>query len=376
MITPESVHRRIEIIEGEGLKTAAEVALSGLSRTAFGEKLIELYAFGFGGRIADPSLHTTVAGIDFENPVLFGAGWDKKGRAVRGLHALGFAGGEVGTVLPYPQYGNEKPRLWTINEAHSVGLNRLGFNSLGMEAVAGYLEGLGELDFPIGINVGKNKIAPNEHAPWSSATVIKRLYPFASYFSLGVSSPNTPGLRSLQGKEPLRENIQASMEAMEESGGRKPLLIKIDGERSDGELHDLMEVSLEEGAAGIIAINTYSGSDLKAKYGERWAHEAGGLSGADPDYRKLANQVVKRLYEEAGADLAIVGVGGVSDTDTALDMIQNGASAVQVVTAIRPSWGRVAARISRGLVESLDKQGIKNIKELIGTNTHRGGLQS
>lgn len=371
----EAIQDRVETIKGEGFKTSAEVALSGLSKSIFGEKLIETYAFGFGGRIVDPALRTTVAGIEFENPVLFGAGWDKKGRAVRGLYDLGFAGGEVGTVLPYSQVGNPKPRLWTIDKNHSVGLNRLGFNSLGMERVAEYLAGLGKLPFPIGINVGKNKIAPNEHGPWSSAVVINYLYDFAAYFALGVSSPNTANLRQLQDKEILRENIQASNEAMDARGGRKPLLVKIDGERTESQLYDMVDVVLEEGASGFIAINTYSGSDMKARYGARWTSEAGGLSGADERYRRLANGVVRRLYEEAGNELTIIGVGGVSDAETALEKIEAGASAVQVVTAIRPSWGKVAARINKGLVERLDQMGVNNVGDLVGINTSRGTLK-
>ena len=372
MISREGINARVEIITGESLKSTAETALSGLSKYAAGRRLIETYAFGLEGRIDDKSLRTMVAGIEFDNPVLFGAGWDKLGRAVRGLYHLGFAGGDVGTVLPFAQYGNEKPRLWTINEEHSVGLNRLGFNSPGQEVVEANLEELGELPFPIGINVGRNKISPNEHAPWAHATVIKRLYRFGSYFVLGVSSPNTPDLRGLQDKGPLRDNIQASHVAMEEMGGRKPLFIKIDAERSEAELDDMIEVVVEEGATGFIATNTYMGSDLKAKYGKRWAEEAGGLSGDDPDFRRLSTGVVRYLFEKAGDKVEILAAGAIKDADTALDKIKNGASGVQVVTAIRPSWGKVAAETNKGLVEYMDREGVVSIQDLIGAGTDRG----
>src|SRR5690606_1312432 len=189
----------------------------------------------------------------------------------------------------------------------SVGLNRLGFNSKGMEHVAGELDRQGKLPFPLGINVGKNALMPNEMAPWAHSTVISRLYQYAGFFVLGVSSPNTKNLRQLQDKGPLRENIQASNEAMEENGGRKPLLIKIEAERSEGELDDMIEVALEEDIAGFVATNTYMGSDLKARYGVRWANEAGGLSGDDPTYRDLSSRTVRYIYEQAGDRLEVIG---------------------------------------------------------------------
>lgn len=369
-----NLQSHIEIIKGEGIKTAAEVTLHTLGDSRLGAKVIEAYAFEAKGRIDDERLHTTVAGIEFENPVQFGAGWDKKGRAVRGLYHLGFSGGDVGTVLPFRQYGNDQPRLWTINDNHSVGLNRLGFNSLGMDSVGEYLEAAQPLPCPVGINVGRNKIMPNEMACWAHAQVIKRLGKYASYIVLGISSPNTKDLRGLQSREPFRELIQTALAAMDETGRRVPLWAKIDAERSPAELDDMIEVMIEEGGAGFIAANTYMGSDLKAKYGSRWAQEAGGLSGADPEYRRLATKTVKYIYEQAGDRLGIIGAGGVDTASAALDKIKAGASAVQIVTAIRPSRGRVAARINRGLLEVINKENIGSIGELIGTETKRGVL--
>ncbi len=364
--------RRLEIIEGEGLKTAVEVALNFASRSHLGQRALEGYATLGGERISGPELHTTVAGIEFDNPVLFGAGWDKKGRAVRGLYHLGFAGGDVGTVLPFKQTGNPKPRLWTIDTHHAIGMNCLGFNSPGKEKVKQYLTAQGSLPFPIGINVGKNKELPNEYAPWAHADVIEYLYPFASYFVLGLSSPNTPNLRALQDKGPLRENIQSSNEAMDRAGGRKPLLLKIDSERSEGEMDDMVEVALAERAAGFIACNTYMGRDIKSKYGIRWAEQMGGLSGADSEYQARTTRVVQFLYEAAGDQLAVMGVGGVNSAEQALSKIKKGASAVQVVTAIREHKGRTAAIINRGLQQYMSAEGVQNIQELIGVDTKRG----
>lgn len=356
-----------ETWRGEGLKTAAEVALAGLGRSRLGAAVMERYAFGGAGRVQDTALQTEVAGIMLENPVLFGAGWDKKGRAVKGLYALGFAGGTVGTVLPDPQFGNPKPRLWTIDAGHSVGLNRMGFNSPGMEAVEEYLQRLWPVPFPLGLSVGRNKLTPNEKAVEAHTRVIRRLGAFASYIELAISSPNTPGLRGLQNKGPLRELIQGAREAT-----ALPIFAKIDAERSPGELDDMIEVALEEGLTGFVATNTYMGSGLKAEYGPRWGEEAGGLSGADPTYRQLATTVVRYLYEQAGDRLEIIGAGGVDTAEAVLDKLRAGASAVQVVTAVRPSKGRVAATINQGLVTCMAADGTRSIREYIGAATGRG----
>lgn len=364
-----SIQDRYETFVGEQLKSGAELSLSMLGASDIGQSILEAYAFGSEGRIVDPRLQTNFGDIDLENPVMFGAGWDKKGRAVKGLNALGFSGGDVGTILVFDQKGNPKPRLWTIDDNHSVGLNRLGFNSPGMEVVRSYLDKTGPVDFPIGANVGKNKLMPNKMAPWAHAEVIKYLGGRVSYIVLGLSSPNTPDLRALQDKGPLRDNIQASFEAM---GGVLPLWLKIDSERSEGELDDIMEVAIEEGVTGLVACNTYMGSDLKGKYGLRWREEAGGLSGADDEYRARTTSVIRRIYEQAGDELDIIGAGGVSDAMTAIDKMRAGASAVQVVTAIRPSKGKVAANIIRGMVEYMDEEGWDKVTDLIGVDTDRG----
>ncbi|MDB5170357.1 MAG: dihydroorotate dehydrogenase [Candidatus Saccharibacteria bacterium] len=360
---------RYEIMAGEGLKSAAERSLEIAGSSAVGRYLMELYASNGMGRTTDPSLHTEVSGVPLENPVIVGAGWDKKGRAIHGLYALGFAAAEIGTVLPFGQYGNEKPRLWTINQDHSVGLNRLGFNSPGDAVVDTYLQAAQPLPCPIGLNVGRNKTMPNETAAWAHERVIRRLGHYASYIVLGISSPNTVGLRGLQDKGPLRELIQSALAAMTEA---KPLFIKIDSERSKHELNDMIEVGLEEGLSGFVATNTYMGSDLKAKYGIRWAREAGGLSGADPEYRKRATATVRHIHEEAGDKLTIIGVGGVDSAETALEKIKAGASAVQVVTAIRSTKGRVAEQINRELVKQIDADGMRSIRDYIGLDTKRG----
>jgi len=317
------------------------------------------------GRFADPRLHVRLGSAGFDNPVLVGAGWDKSGVAVRGLHALGFAGVEVGTVTPRPQPGNNRPRQWMI--ARGVAINRLGFNSPGAHAVAANLERYRDWAVPIGVSLGKNRDTPPELAAEDHALVAARLYPYAAYFAVNVSSPNTPGLRALQDKEPLTEIVRTVNSTMDGLGGRKPLFVKVAPELSAGALLDVIEVVLDHGLTGIVAVNTTNDPSVKGRYGERWRREAGGLSGDDPVYCAMATEAVRRAYTETGGRIQIVGVGGVKDAATALEKIQAGASAVQVVTAIRGEGPTVADRINRGLAEWMEREGVRSLADAVGT---------
>ncbi|MEJ7652072.1 MAG: quinone-dependent dihydroorotate dehydrogenase [Chloroflexia bacterium] len=292
-------------------------------------------------------------------------GVDKSGVAVRGLHALGFAGVEVGTVTPRPQPGNNRPRQWMI--ACGVAINRLGFNSPGAHAVAANLERYRGWAVPIGVSLGKNRDTPPELAAEDHALVAARLYPYAAYFAVNVSSPNTPGLRALQDKGPLTEIVRTVNSTMDGLGGRKPIFVKVAPELSAGALLDVIEVVLDNSLTGIVAVNSTNDPGVKGRYGERWGREAGGLSGDDPVYRAMATETVRRAYAETGGRIQIVGVGGVKDAATALEKIQAGASAVQVVTAIRSEGPSVADRINRGQIEWMEREGVRRLAEAVGT---------
>jgi dihydroorotate dehydrogenase len=346
----------IETQRSEGLKTATEIVLSGLSRYKKGEELIEWYAFGGSGRIEDEALHTEISGIPLDNPVMAGAGWDKKGRCIRGLFRLGFSAEEAGTILMFGQIGREKPRQWTFGDHHGVGLNRLGFNAEGVEANERYLEPQQPFPFPVGINVGKNNLMPDKLSPWAHAEVVKRLYRFADYFVFNPSSPNTDRLRTLQEKRPLRAHLKAMQAAMVESGGPKPLWAKIAPDISRLLLKDIIDVSLQTGIAGLIIANTTSSDPIKAKYGKQG--ELGGLSGNDWEYRAMVQRLAAETYERAGDKLGIIRVGAISTAEHAVEAMAVGASAVQVVTGIRETYGRVAPNINRGLLDYMDRHGI------------------
>ncbi len=326
-------------------------------------KILEQFAYG-RSRFADERLHVVIGGIRFDNPLVVGAGWDKAGRAVKGLWQLGFAGVEVGSVLARPQPGNPKPRQFMLTPG--VALNWLGFNNPGMEAVAGNLDRYKGSGIPIGISIGKNRDVDVKDAPEAHAAVAKRLYEYAAYFAVNVSSPNTPGLRKLQDKRPLTDIVQAVNQAMDGMGGRKPLFVKIAPELTNEAVNDVIEVAINNGITGIIATNTTESSEIKAKYGERWRNMSGGLSGDDKDFRKMATDKIAHIYKEAGDRLEIIGVGGIKDTETALEKIRAGAKLLQIVTAIRGEGTAVAGRINKGLVEYMEKEGVKNLSEIVG----------
>ncbi len=350
-------------LNSEAWHTRAREALHLAEATPMTLKLLELFADRHQ-RFADERLHICSCGIEFENPVIVGAGWDKAGRAIRALYTLGFAGVEVGTVVAHPQEGNPKPRQFML--APGVTLNRLGFNSPGMQAVAQNLARYKASGIPIGISLGKNRDVEAKDAPLAHALVAEKLYAHATYFAINVSSPNTPGLRALQDKGPLTDIVQAVNETMERLGGRKPLLVKIAPELSPEAVNDVIEVVLDNGLSGIIATNTTISPEIKAAYGERWRNEAGGVSGDDPAYRAMATEKIAHIYRETQGKIAIMGVGGVKDAASALEKIRAGAQIVQVVTGIRGEGTAIAGKINRGIVAYMEREGVKSIKELIG----------
>jgi dihydroorotate dehydrogenase len=245
----------------------------------------------------------------------------------------------------------------------------MGFNSPGKEVVQENLEQTWPVEFHVGVNVGRNKDADNAQAAEAHAEVIAALGKYASYITLGISSPNTPGLRELQSPQYLEHLLVSAREAMRFP---VPLFAKIDGDRPDKEIVAGAALLAELGYDGVVAINTSTNENWKGKYGAQWAKEPGGLSGADLDYRDRATEVIRMIYRETGEHLAIMGVGGISTAEHALDKLCAGASALQIVTAIRSSWGKVAGQINRELDQRLEAAGIANIQQIIGSRAVSG----
>lgn len=329
-------------------------------------KILEFFGDGHT-RFKDPKLKTTIGNLELDNPLIVGAGWDKKGRAVQGLWHLGFGSVEVGSVLEYGQPGSDKPRLFMVSPG--VAINWLGFNSPGMDIVAKNLDRYKHTTIPIGISLGLNKEVEHKDAPRAYSTVTKRMYEYAGYFAINVSSPNTHGLRKLQDKEHIVHLITAVNHAMDECGARKPLFVKIAPDLTYEAIDELLQVSIDNSVTGIIASNTTINTDLKGKYGARWKNSPGGLSGSDEDYQKMTTEIISHIYKQAGDKLDIIGVGGINNTESAIEKIKAGAKALQLVTAIRGEGPAVAGRITRGIASYLDQENISSINDLVGIDS-------
>ncbi|MPY99325.1 MAG: quinone-dependent dihydroorotate dehydrogenase [Actinophytocola sp.] len=289
----------------------------------------------------------TMFGLRFPNPVGLAAGMDKDGRALRAWPALGFGFVEAGTVTRLPQPGNPRPRLFSLPRSRAV-INRMGFNNDGAEALAERITAGGKPDVPLGISIGKSKAAPIEDAVDDYLFSLRTLYPHADYFAINVSSPNTPGLRTLQDKGSLAELLAAlQRESAELAGGRAqtPLLVKVAPDLTNDALAELLDVCKAHDVAGIIATNTTLSREGLDAEDVANGQEAGGLSGAPLTERAL--EVVRFVAKETGGALPIIGVGGISGPDDALRMFDAGASLVQLYTAFIYQGPALVRRIAR-----------------------------
>ncbi|MFC7246508.1 quinone-dependent dihydroorotate dehydrogenase [Catellatospora aurea] len=278
-----------------------------------------------------------VFGVRFPNAVGLAAGMDKNGVALKAWPALGFGFVEVGTVTSLGQPGNDRPRLFRLPDSRAI-INRMGFNNEGAAALAGRLAALGPLGVPLGISLGKSKVTPLEEAVADYRASYDALKSYGDYFAVNVSSPNTPGLRSLQD----RDQLDAILAALT---GERPILVKIAPDLTDHAIAELLEVCLARGVAGLIATNTTLSRDGVAPADQATAAQAGGLSGAPLTER--AHKVVSFVHGETNGRLPIIGVGGLMSADDAARMFDAGASLVQLYTGFiyhGPALVRAAAR--------------------------------
>jgi len=322
---------------------------------------LSLDLIGAGGRLginamlskAPASLPVRVMGLDFPNPVGLAAGLDKNGEAICGMSQLGFGFVEVGTVTPRPQPGNPKPRVFRLPEAEAI-INRMGFNNQGVDALLERVEAA-RFKGILGINIGKNFDTPVERAQDDYLACLDKVYHQASYVTVNVSSPNTPGLRSLQFGDSLKQLLEALGQRREElavlHGKRVPLAIKIAPDMSDEETRLVAEAIFQSGMDAVIATNTTLGREGVA--GLAHADETGGLSGAP--VREKSTQAVRILAETLAGRLPIIAVGGITEGRHAAEKIEAGASLVQLYTGfiykgpalIREAVDAIAALRSR-----------------------------
>ena len=289
-----------------------------------------------------------VFGVRFANPVGLAAGMDKNGVALPAWPALGFGFVEVGTVTAHPQPGNDRPRLFRLRDSEAI-INRMGFNNAGAAALAQRLKTLGPLGVPLGISLGKSKVTPLEEAVDDYLTSYQLLRPYADYIAVNVSSPNTPGLRTLQDKSALAALLGAL-------AGPTPVLVKIAPDLTDSAISELLEVCLSSGAAGLIATNTTLGRDGLAAADQPRAAEAGGLSGRPLTER--ARKVVHFVHAETGGALPIIGVGGIVDPDNAARLFDAGAALVQLYTGFIYRGPALVKAVARGFAAA--ERGIRS----------------
>ena len=280
-------------------------------------------------RYENDDLKRTVFGLEFNNPVGLAAGFDKDAQMLDQLDAFGFGFIEIGTLTPQPQEGNPKPRLFRLPEDKAL-INRMGFNNEGViKAVARLKKRKSKV--LVGGNIGKNKSTENESAARDYEYCFEALFDVVDYFVINISSPNTPNLRDLQEKEPLKALLNRLQDRNREKSQRRPMLLKIAPDLTNGQLDDIVEIVQESELDGIIATNTTISRDgLAANRKQVEDMGNGGLSGAPLNNR--SNEVIAYLRQHLGSELPIIGVGGIMKPQDAVDKLKAGATLVQIYT--------------------------------------------
>ena len=313
-------------------------------------------ALASGLSVRDQRLSTELWGMEFPTPVGVAAGFDKNAHVPRFLAALGFGHVEVGGVTAERQSGNRRPRLFRLPESEAL-INRMGFNNAGADAVGERLAAEPSPPVPLGVNVGKSKTTPLSKAAEDYRYTYDRVGAHADYTVVNVSSPNTPGLRSLQN----RENLESILGTLRDAGA-DPLLVKLSPDLSQDATREALAVVDELGLDGVVVTNTTT--DRPEEVTDPRRAERGGLSGAPVEERAtdLVEFVARRV------DVPVIGVGGVSDAQGAYAKIRAGASVVQLYTALVFEGPTVARDINRGLLELLDRDGFDSVDDAVGVD--------
>jgi len=327
---------------------------------------VRALAMGLGPaqrRPDDPVLRTRVFGLDFPNPLGLAAGFDKNAEAWKACLRMGFGFVETGTVTPRPQAGNPRPRLFRLTEDRAV-INRMGFNNDGMDAVARRLAG--PRPGIVGVNIGKNRDTADAVADYAACAA--RLGPLADYLVVNVSSPNTPGLRALQGPEPLLRIIEAVSQVLAGAcpQGAPPLLVKIAPDLTERDREDIASVARDARVSGLIVANTTI--ERPPGLRSRWRAETGGLSGR-PLFAP-STQLLGDMYRLTGGAVPLVGAGGIASGRDAYEKIRAGACLIQVYTAFVYQGPVLIRRIKDELAALLHADGHDEVIAAVGAQ-HR-----
>ncbi len=294
----------------------------------------------------NPKLERNLMGLKFKNPIGLAAGFDKNAEMIDEFASLGFGFIEIGTVTPKGQEGNPKPRLFRLLEDQAI-INRMGFNNEGVEKVIERLKKR-KSDVIVGGNIGKNKVTPNENAVQDYEIAFEALHHFVDYFVVNVSSPNTPNLRELQDKEPLKNLLRTLKEKNLKKDKPKPILLKIAPDLNENQLNDIAEIVKEIGIDGIVATNTtISRENLQTEKAKIDAIGAGGLSGKP--LKNRSTEVIKFLRQKLGKQFIIIGVGGIFTAKDAKEKLEAGADLVQIYTGFVYEGAGMVKNINRQL---------------------------
>jgi len=340
-LDPERAHA----IAGMGLRTINVISL--LQKYLADRLLVD-----------SPVLNQQIFGREFANPVGLAAGFDKDGDFIEAMAALGFGSTEIGTVTPRPQPGNPKPRLFRLVEEKSI-QNAMGFNNKGSYHMIQKLKKERFFDYPVGINIGKNKLTPENEALRDYETLFRAFKDYGTYIVINISSPNTPGLRDLQNETFVREVFRMGTEITD-----KPILLKIAPDMEASQAILLCKSAVESGASGIIATNTTIDYSLSDK-----AKDFGGISGAllREKSEKLFEAIARELYGET----ILISVGGISTAQEAYKRIKAGASLIQIYTGLIYEGPAIAKNINDGLIKLIKSDGYAHISEAIGADIRK-----
>ena len=336
--------------EPETAHTIAGVGLKSLAYAPTLLKALKNYYF-----ITNPILSQNIFGREFKNPIGLGAGFDKNGEYITATPTLGFGFTEIGTVTPKPQEGNPKPRLFRLKEDKSL-QNGMGFNNYGADYMLKRLNSLYLLDYPIGINIGKNKITPEDRAIDDYKILLEKFKDYGTYMVINISSPNTPNLRDLQNEKFINELFTIAKEIT-----TKPILLKIAPDMREEQAISLCKSAVNAGASGIIATNTTIDYSLTPH-----AKDFGGISGEL--LREKSFKIFQAIAKELYGKTILISVGGVSSASEAYRRIKAGASLIQIYSGLIYNGAYMIREINRELTELIKEDGYSNIKEAIGSD--------
>jgi len=334
-------------------ETAHTIAGLGLKTVAYAPSLLRLLKNHYF--VTNSILEQTLFGVKFANPVGLAAGFDKNGEYITATPTLGFGYTEIGTITPRPQEGNPKPRLFRLKEERSI-QNAMGFNNRGCDYMVKQLDKLYFFDYPIGINIGKNKVTPEDKAIDDYEALLKTFKDYGNYIVINISSPNTPGLRDLQNEKFIKELFK-----MAKGITNQPIFLKIAPDMEADDAINLCKSAVEAGASGIIATNTTIDYSLTPN-----AKDFGGISGTLVREKsfKLFQAIAKELYGKT----ILISVGGIEDATDAYRRIKAGASLIQVYSMLIYNGAKMIKDINEGLTELIKADGYSNITEAIGAD--------